>query len=166
MTLDIEAELRRVSEQEQVLRFTRFDTETAWSIGCRLRDAAREAAAPVAIDVSRTTMQLFAVAMPGASPDNQRWIRRKRNTVLHFLRSSYGVGLSLRRHDVSLAEKFALPDEDYAAHGGSFPIHVEGAGIIGTVTVSGLPQRDDHAMVVAALAAELGYDGDALRLSE
>ena len=33
------------------------------------------------------------------------------------------------------------------------PIQVDGTGIIGTVTVSGLPQRDDHAMLVEELAA-------------
>ena len=41
-------------------------------------------------------------------------------------------------------------------HGGAFPLAVEGAGVIGTVVVSGLPQLDDHAMVVKALHQFLG----------
>jgi uncharacterized protein (UPF0303 family) len=45
---------------------------------------------------------------------------------------------------------------DYAAHGGGFPIVLRGTGLIGTVVASGLPQREDHAMVVAALAEALG----------
>jgi len=49
-----------------------------------------------------------------------------------------------------------LPLRDYTAHGGSFPIRVVGVGTIGTVTVSGLPQRDDHAMLVEELAGMLG----------
>ena len=39
----------------------------------------------------------------------------------------------------------------YAAHGGSFPIRVAGVGIVGAVTVSGLPQAQDHALVVEGL---------------
>jgi uncharacterized protein (UPF0303 family) len=53
---------------------------------------------------------------------------------------------------------------DFAAHGGSFPIIVRGTGCIGAVTVSGLPQRDDHNLVVEALALLLVKDVDALRL--
>jgi uncharacterized protein (UPF0303 family) len=41
----------------------------------------------------------------------------------------------------------------YAAHGGSFPIYVRGTGPVATVTVSGLPQKADHDLVVEALAA-------------
>jgi uncharacterized protein (UPF0303 family) len=58
----------------------------------------------------------------------------------------------------SLFEKYGLPITDYAAHGGSFPIRMHGAGVIGSVTVSGLPQRADHELVVEALCAELGKD--------
>ena len=52
---------------------------------------------------------------------------------------------------------------DYATDGGSFPLNVEGAGVVGSVTVSGLPQRDDHNLVVEALSV-LGKDFAALRL--
>jgi uncharacterized protein (UPF0303 family) len=41
---------------------------------------------------------------------------------------------------------------------------VKGAGVVGSVTVSGLPQRADHELAVEALCAELGRDYAALRL--
>jgi len=44
----------------------------------------------------------------------------------------------------------------YAAHGGSFPIIVRDVGVVGTVTVSGLPQAADHALVVEVLRTFLG----------
>jgi len=43
----------------------------------------------------------------------------------------------------------------YAAHGGAFPILVRGIGCIGTVAVSGLPQLEDHRLVVETLEAFL-----------
>jgi uncharacterized protein (UPF0303 family) len=58
-----------------------------------------------------------------------------------------------------------LPERDVADHGGSFPIVVDGVGCIGAVTVSGLPQRDDHDLVVEALADLCGVDVDEIRLS-
>ena len=58
----------------------------------------------------------------------------------------------------TLQDLGALPERDYAAHGGSFPILLKGTGCIGAATVSGLPQREDHKMVVDALARTLGVD--------
>ncbi|MDF2808182.1 MAG: hypothetical protein K0S43_3128, partial [Cellulosimicrobium sp.] len=43
-----------------------------------------------------------------------------------------------------------------AAHGGAFPVRVDGVGIVGVVTVSGLAQGDDHALVTEALRSFLG----------
>ena len=43
----------------------------------------------------------------------------------------------------------------YAAHGGAFPILLRGTGCIGTVAVSGLPQLEDHRLVVEVLEAVL-----------
>ena len=58
----------------------------------------------------------------------------------------------------TLADLGALPERDYAPHGGSFPILLQGTGCVGAVTVSGLPQRDDHRYVVEALASVLQID--------
>jgi len=63
-----------------------------------------------------------------------------------------------------LLDKYCLSHQDYAVHGGSFPIRVPAAGVIGSVTVSGVPQRSDHELVVEALCAELGRDYAKLRL--
>lgn len=154
--VDVEADLARIAEQEQRLRFERFDTTTAWEIGCRLREAALARNAQVVIDVSLHGQQLFHVALPGATPDNAEWVRRKRNTVARFHRSSYGVGLSLKQQGTTLEAKFGLTLADYAAHGGGFPILLAGTGCAGCVTVSGLPQREDHELVAAALEEQLG----------
>ncbi|MFW5807997.1 MAG: heme-binding protein, partial [Spirochaetota bacterium] len=53
-------------------------------------------------------------------------------------------------------EKYLLPESEYAPHGGSFPILLRNTGIIGTVTVSGLAQEEDHDLVVEALSEYLG----------
>jgi len=84
--------------------------------------------------------------------------------VLRYFRSSYASGLELKKAGKTV-EYNGLSSADYAAHGGSFPIHVHGTGCIGAVTVSGLPQREDHNLVVEALALTLGHEMHNLALS-
>lgn len=148
---DLDAELARIAEQERRLRFERFDAATAWDIGTRLKVAAEARGAAVAIDISLQGQQLFHYAMPGTTPDNADWVRRKRNTVARFHRSSLAIGLSLQQQGTTLEAKTGASLADFATHGGSFPILLAGAGCIGTITVSGLPQREDHALIVEVL---------------
>jgi uncharacterized protein (UPF0303 family) len=147
-----------IAKQEAELVFSEFDEETAWKLGSRLRELASTRFLPVAIEVRLISRTLFYSALKGSTPDNPEWVRRKGNVVSRFYRSSYAVGLELKYANSTLTEKYALPAADFAAHGGSFPIRVAGAGVIGTVTVSGLPQRDDHELVVEALCGQLGRD--------
>jgi len=65
--------------------------------------------------------------------------------------SSYAVGLKLAASGKSLADSMGAAAADYAAHGGCFPVVVPGVGLVGSVTVSGLPQKDDHDLVVEAI---------------
>jgi uncharacterized protein (UPF0303 family) len=161
--MSVADDLTRVTQQERELRLPRFDAETAWELGTRLRAMARERGLAVVIDVRRFNQPLFYSALEGTTPDNPDWVRRKGNIVARYHRSSYGVGLDLRVKGKTI-EEHGQPIADFAAHGGSFPIHVEGAGVIGSVTVSGLPQRDDHALVIEALCGLLGRDHQALKL--
>ena len=112
--------------------------------------------APVAIDIRRGEQQLFHAALAGSNADNDAWIERKCRLVRRFGVSSYLFGRRLALAGKSLTEA-ALPDPaEFAAHGGAFPINVEGVGMVGTVAVSGLPQADDHRLVVQVLAEFLG----------
>ncbi len=158
-----------IQRQETELRLPSFDPEVAWTLGTQLRDLAASRGHGLVIDIRRfgqPDQQLFCTALAGTTPDNARWVHRKINVVARFHRSSYQVGRYLEQVGKSFGERYNLPEGDYAAHGGSFPLHVTGAGIVGAVTVSGLPQRDDHNLVVEALCLHLGRDFASLRLPE
>jgi uncharacterized protein (UPF0303 family) len=137
--------------QEERLVFPAFTHDDAWTLGSALVELARERALPVAIDIRRGDQQLFHHARPGTSPDNASWIERKTNVVRRFGHSSLLVGQRHRERGTTFEDATGLPRDTYAAHGGAFPITVAGAGIVGTVTVSGLPQVEDHQLVVEAV---------------
>jgi uncharacterized protein (UPF0303 family) len=144
-------DLAILTQQEALLHFREFTPDTAWRLGNRLREAllARGAGGTVEIELGGHLM--FACATPGAKPDQSNWIRRKRSTVHHFARSSYAVGRQLALDQQTL-EARGLADADYAAHGGGFPIFLADATCAGTIILSGLPQREDHNLVVTTIA--------------
>jgi uncharacterized protein (UPF0303 family) len=163
----IAQDLDVILRQEAALTFPGFTPDTAWQLGTTLRDLAIARAYGIVIDIRRfgaPHQQLFYCALPGTTPDNQRWVARKVATVARFHKSSYHVGRLLAQSGLSFSARYNLPEEDYAAHGGCFPIIVEGTGIVGAVTISGLPQREDHNLVVEALAMVTGRDPATLRL--
>jgi uncharacterized protein (UPF0303 family) len=162
--MGLSEDLERVALQQRELVLPRLDAQVAWNLGVRIRTLAVERGLAVVIDVRRFGQPLFYAALDGTTPDNPEWVRRKSNVVARFHRSSYAVGLSLKAKNETLLEKQGLPLIDYATHGGSFPLAVAGAGVVGSATVSGLPQRADHELVVEALCAELGRDYAELRL--
>jgi uncharacterized protein (UPF0303 family) len=158
-------DLERIALQERELQLSRLDAQTAWELGSRLRTMAEERKLAVVIDIRRFGQPLFYAAMDGTTPDNVEWVRRKSNVVARFLNSSYVAGIKEKMKNQSLIESQGLALADYATHGGSFPLAVTGAGVVGSATVSGLPQRADHELVVEALCAMLGRDYVDLKLS-
>jgi uncharacterized protein (UPF0303 family) len=143
--------VEELEAQERHLVFSQFTHEDAWALGSLLVELARERQAPVAVDIHRAGQQLFHAALPGSTPDNDAWIARKRRVVERYGSASYLVGARFRAKGSTFEESSRLDPDRYAAHGGSFPINVLGVGVIGTVTVSGLPQLADHRLVVEAL---------------
>ena len=55
-----------------------------------------------------------------------------------------------------LDEALGVEPRCFAAHGGAFPIRIRDVGVIGTITVSGLPQAQDHAFVTEMIEMFLG----------
>ncbi|HEY9104036.1 heme-degrading domain-containing protein [Chitinimonas sp.] len=153
MSLDDDIDI--LARQERMLCFPSFDADTAWELGTQLRELAQERGVSVAIEVELYGLTVFSCYMPGTNPDHADWIRRKRNVVQRFRRSSYAMGLQLKQKNTTLEAQQGLPERDYATHGGCFPIRLVGSDCIGTLAVSGLPQRDDHAIVVEVLAGYL-----------
>jgi uncharacterized protein (UPF0303 family) len=157
-------DLERIALQEYELQLPRLDAEVAWELGARLRTMAADRKLAVVIDVRRFGQPLFYAAMEDTTPDNVEWVRRKSNVVARFHRSSYAIGLKEKIKNETQSAMQGLPVADYATHGGSFPLTVAGAGVIGSATVSGLPQRKDHELVVEALCAIIGRDYSELQL--
>jgi uncharacterized protein (UPF0303 family) len=152
MTDDLIAELEA---QERDLQFTRFDNDDAWKLGQALVITAQRRSLPVAIDIRRGTQQLFHAALPGSVADNDTWIERKVRVVERYGVSSFLFGRRLAARGVQLDAALGVDPAQYAPHGGAFPIRVRDVGVIGVVTVSGLPQADDHALVVEAVRVSL-----------
>jgi uncharacterized protein (UPF0303 family) len=153
---DAERELISVLEdQQRRLVFTRFDNADAWRLGSAMVAAATQQALAVTIDIRRHGQQLFHAALAGTTPENDAWIERKVNVVNRFAEASYLVGRRLAAEGTVLDEALGVEPRRFAAHGGAFPITITGVGVVGTVTVSGLPQAEDHAFVVASLEAFL-----------
>ncbi|MEU3858497.1 heme-degrading domain-containing protein [Streptomyces sp. NPDC028722] len=150
-TPDLTPGPEELEAQERRLVFRRFTHDDAWALGSLLVRLARERRAPVAIDIHRAGQQLFHAALPGSTPDNDAWIARKRRVVERYGASSYLVGTRFRAKGTTFEDSSRLDPDTYAAHGGSFPVRVEDVGVVGAVTVSGLPQLQDHQLVVEAL---------------
>ena len=157
MTDDANAALiAQLEEQQRRLVFRRFSNTDAWELGSLLVTLGTERGLPIAIDIQRHGQLLFHAALEGSAPDNDGWIQRKVNVVNRYYASSYLVGRKMAAFGRELDESAGVYPIDVAPHGGAFPIQIVDVGVVGSVTVSGLPQEADHALVVEALTEFLG----------
>ena len=156
------ADLARIARQEELLVFEVFNETVAQQLGNLIIERAAEYDAPVVVDIRRGNDPVFFASMPGTSPANADWARRKRNLVNILEMPSYAIGLKAKL-GTDFVAMMALDPRDHTPHGGCFPIRVSGAGMVGTVTVSGLPQRDDHKLATDCIAELLGIALDEAR---
>ena len=143
--------LKQLLQEEQELQFTKFNEAVAWRIGSQLVEQGMQENLPITFDIMFGTHQLFHASLTGTSTDNDEWVKRKVRLVYRFGHSSFYMGQSLKSKGKSIEEAYLLSEKEYAPHGGCFPIIVKGTGMVGTITISGLPQEEDHKLVVQAL---------------
>ena len=128
----------------------RFDESTALRLGLILAELAT--GLPVVINIRDAGRTLFHAALPGSQANNDNWARRKSNVALMMGRASMLVRLQYMARQRTLAVD-GLDGADYADHGGAVPVVVAGVGMVAVCTVSGLPQEDDHRLVVRGIEA-------------
>jgi uncharacterized protein (UPF0303 family) len=151
--------LNQLLLEEAELQFSGFNEDTAWEIGKDLVKRAVAEHLSITIDITRGEHQVFHASRPGTSADNDEWAKRKTRLVYRFGHSSFYVGQLLKSMGKSLEEVFLIPESEYAPHGGCFPVIVQGTGLVGTITVSGLAQEEDHKLVTEAVRDYLRKHG-------
>jgi uncharacterized protein (UPF0303 family) len=148
---ELESSIAAIEAQENELRFPSFSNTEAIALGACLAEKARARGQAVTVDIRRGGQQLFHCALEGTSADNDQWLLRKARVVERFGHSSFLIGLRLKLAGQGIEERYCVSALEFSAHGGAFPVVVEGTGFVGTVAVSGLPQEEDHALVVECI---------------
>ncbi len=158
------SDLKKIAEQEEKLVFDSFDEATAFAVGSTIRERGIAEKMPIIVDIRTFDRPLFYAALPGSTGSNTDWARRKINVVKMFLKSTYRMVLEKERPDRTFKPGEGLSPEEYVLAGGGYPVKVKGAGVIGVIAVSGLPERDDHGVIVDALCDHLGIPRKKLAL--
>lgn len=159
-----EADIALIRRQETELVFAEFNELVAHALGERIRERARRENLVIVVDIRTWDRQLYFMALPGTTADNSEWVRRKFNLVRQVQKSSYRSVLENKSGSDHFLPRRGLDNADFVLAGGGFPIRVQGAGVIGCITVSGLHERDDHQLAVDGICEELGVDKAAYTL--
>ncbi len=128
-----------------------FTNQIAMDMGIRIIELAKSRNQAIAVEISRLNHTIFLYVDDGLPADKHNWLRRKANVAKHFEESSLAVKATLEKREMSLEKPFGLDEKDYIAKGGSIPVFVKNAGMISTITVSGLRDFEDHDIIIEAL---------------
>lgn len=150
-TADALPTLDELLDQERRLVFATLDENGAVALGLSLLRVAEDRDLPVTIEIRLRERVVFRAARNATDTENDRYIAGKARIVERFGHSSLYERLQYEVGGTTFAEATSLAFPEYAPHGGGFPLIVAGVGPVGVVIVSGLPQLDDHALVVACL---------------
>ncbi|WP_152392832.1 heme-degrading domain-containing protein [Paenibacillus guangzhouensis] len=147
--------LEMVIQEEETLQYASFTNEDALELGLKIIDLAKKAGQSIAIDITNHGVQVFHYMMTGTTQVNNEWLERKRRVVSLSNHSSYYLELEGAKTGITYNDRNLLDASIYGPYGGGFPIVVQGSGIIGIITVSGLTSEEDHELIVKALRSIL-----------
>lgn len=151
--------LDELLDQERRLVLPSLDENDAVSLGLSLLQKTIGRDLAVTIEVRMGERVVFRAARTGTDATNDLYIAGKARIVERFGHSSLYERLQYELAGTSFAEATSLEFPEYAPHGGAFPLIVAGEDPVGVVIVSGLPQLDDHALVVECLTEFVASGG-------
>ncbi len=154
-----------IAEQEERLVFDSFDEARGFEIGSLIRKRGLAENMAIVIEIRFWDRLLFYAALPGSTSSNAEWVRRKLNVVKMFHKSTYRMVLEEQRPDRTFKPGTGLSPADFVLAGGGFPIRIKGVGVVGGIGVSGMPEREDHTVIVEALCEHLGIPPGDLKLA-
>jgi uncharacterized protein (UPF0303 family) len=128
-----------------------FNNALALEMGLKVIKLAKTRGHSVAVSIDRLNHNVFKFVSDNLPADKHDWLRRKANVAVRFEESSLAVKEDMIEGNMSLGDTFGLAAKDYIAKGGSIPLKVRKAGLIATITVSGLSDIEDHELIVTAL---------------
>lgn len=137
------------AEKERAL--DSFTNEDGWKLGLMARKICMERNLPMTICVEKCGQVVFQCALEGSTPDNDRWMEGKRNVVRLMHHSSLHTKVKVASREGGPEVALGLDQLKYRCFGGSVPIIVNNVGVVGSLTVSGLADTDDHELVMEIL---------------
>lgn len=140
---------KMIEEQERLLQFTEFTSETALTLGMMMINRAKKENKKVTIDITRYNQKLFFYASNGSRPNAEYVIEGKKRLVNRYYHSSAYITRKIKENQMRVEK-----DMEFNIGGGSFPIIIKNVGVIGTITLSGLDK--DHDYIVDAITEYLG----------
>ena len=143
--------LDEIKFEENRFMFRAFDSLAALKIGDFVTKKEMKENLPIIIDISTPFQTLYHFANIGSTANNERFIERKRNTVLLFWHSTRWVSQKVNNDVHAMHQKYGTNDNDNSILHGGFPINIENQGVIGAICVSGLTQEEDHALIIQGL---------------
>ena len=101
---------------------------------------------------------VYHASLEGSKPKNDWWIKRKVAVVMLKQHSTMYERVSAEERGVDWHKENDLQDETHAIHGGALPL-ITDEGFRGILSISGLPQVEDHLFAVNVLTEFLTRKG-------
>lgn len=144
-------ELQRFIDEEQCFQFQTFHYIAAHEIAEKIVSKALEKGVQICLEIFCFNKVLVTYSMDEMTPDNNNWLIRKRNAVLHFAHSTNFLYVKNNGNADNLINKYGLERKDYCIVPGGYPIVMKNGGVIGAISVSGLQDTQDHDLIVEVL---------------